>query len=183
MTDWEGIVRQNAAATFRTAWRILGHVADTEDVVQEVLLEAYQMHRGRQVRCWEAVLRKLAVWRALDRLRGRRRASDRTIDLDCLSLPSHGGGPEQAAMQQELQLGLREAVARLPHQQATAFCLRYFEDLSPRAIAGVLGITPGAVSATLHKARLRLACVLGRHAREAGVVDPGQGPAPGPRLT
>ena len=32
MTDWDRIVREHGPMVFGTAWRILGHVADTEDV-------------------------------------------------------------------------------------------------------------------------------------------------------
>jgi RNA polymerase sigma-70 factor (ECF subfamily) len=156
MTDWEGIVRKHAAATFATAWHILGHAADTEDVVQEVFLQAHQLQRAQQVHSWEGLLRRLAVWRALDRLRARRP----TIDLDVYSLVSRSAGPEETAILQELHVGLREAIARLTQRQATVFCLRYFEGLSARGIAETLNITPGAVAVALHKARLRLASAL-----------------------
>jgi RNA polymerase sigma-70 factor (ECF subfamily) len=165
MTDWEGIVRKHAAATFATAWRILGHAADSEDVVQEVFLQAHQLQRAQQVQCWEGLLRRLAVWRALDRLRSRRP----TVELDICSLASRTAGPEEAAILQELHLGLREAIARLSERQATVFCLRHFEGLTPRGIADMLNITPGAVAATLHKARLRLASVLAQHIQGSGV--------------
>src|SRR3954453_17195073 len=72
VTDWDRIVREHGPVVFATAWRILGHVADTEDVVQEVFLQAHQMQQSQTVRCWEALLRRLAACRALDRLRQRR---------------------------------------------------------------------------------------------------------------
>jgi hypothetical protein len=33
VTDWNRIVREHGPLVFGTAWRILGHAADTEDVV------------------------------------------------------------------------------------------------------------------------------------------------------
>ena len=50
MTDWDRIVREHGPLVFGTAWRILGHVADTEDVVQEVFLQVYRMQATQPVR-------------------------------------------------------------------------------------------------------------------------------------
>ena len=58
---------------FDTAWRLLGHAADTEDVVQEALLDAFQLHGRQRVDNWGGLLRHLAARRAIDRLRKRRR--------------------------------------------------------------------------------------------------------------
>jgi RNA polymerase sigma-70 factor (ECF subfamily) len=163
MTDWERIVKEHGAVVFATAWRILGHTADTEDVVQEVFLQAHQLQQTQQVRCWEALLRRLAACRALDRLRARRLHAG----LEGVDLASRAGSPEEAVLRNELRHGLRQAIARLPRRQATVFCLRHFEELSPERIAGLLNITRGAVSAALHKARLRLASLLDRTILEA----------------
>ena len=156
MTDWDRIVREHGPVVFATAWRILGHRADTEDVVQEVFLQAHQMQQSSPVRCWEALLRRLAACRALDRLRQRRY----TVPLDGLSVPSPAEGPEDVALGRELASRLRQALARLPRREATVFCLRYFDDLSYEHIAETLQISTGAVATALHKARNRLESLL-----------------------
>src|SRR5207248_11446412 len=69
--DWDKLVREHGPVVFGTAWRILGHVADAEDVAQDVLLEAYQWPLTRPVRSWGGRLRRLSACRALDRLRQR----------------------------------------------------------------------------------------------------------------
>src|SRR5438270_6094516 len=89
VTDWDRIVREHGPVVFATAWRILGHAADAEDVVQEVFLQAYQVQQQQTVRCWEALLRRLASCRALDRLRQRRA----TVTLESLPLASSGDNP------------------------------------------------------------------------------------------
>ena len=48
---------------------------------------------------------------------------------------------------------VREAVQRLPARQRDALYLRYYLDLDYRAIADVLDVEVGTVSATLHAAR------------------------------
>lgn len=155
MTDWDRIVREHGPMVFGTAWRILGHAADTEDLVQDVFLEAFRLRATQTVRHWGGLLRRLATCRALDRLRQRKR----TVPLDGLELFT-GDDPEANAIGRELSERLREAMATLPQREATVFCLRYFDDLPNHAIADVLKITPGAVAVALHKARTRLEALL-----------------------
>src|SRR5260370_40526320 len=95
---------------FGTAWRILGHAGDAEDVVQDVFLEVHRLWSQRPVRYWPALLRRLASCRALDRLRQRKVY----IALDGLSPLSPCDGPEGEAMRRELAGRLREAVPTLP---------------------------------------------------------------------
>jgi RNA polymerase sigma-70 factor (ECF subfamily) len=156
VTDWERLVREHGPTVFGTAWRILGHAADTEDVVQEVFLEAYRLRAAEVVRCWPALLRRLAACRALDRLRQRRPV----LSLNGLHVAANGADPEATAIGKELAERLRQAVAELPEREATVFCLRYFEDLPNQRIAEILSIQPGAVGVALHKARARLEALL-----------------------
>jgi RNA polymerase sigma-70 factor (ECF subfamily) len=152
VTDWERIVREHGPRVFGTAWRILGHAADSEDVVQEVFLQAHQLHKERPVRSWSAFLRRLAACRALDRLRQRRV----TVPLDGQDTASADDSPEASAIGHELAERLRDAVARLPEREAGVFCLRYYEELSYEEIAEALDIRVGAVGVALHKARAKL---------------------------
>jgi len=128
VADWDRIVREQGPLVYRTAWRILGHAADTEDVVQEVFLQAHQFVLSRPVRHWSGLLRRLAACRALDRLRQRRAV----VSLDGLELASGGETPDEAAVSHELAERLRHAIAELPPREAEVFCLRYFKPVEPR---------------------------------------------------
>ncbi len=156
MADWDRIVREHGPMVFATAWRILGHAADAEDVVQEVFLQVHQLHQAGPVRYWVGLLRRLATCRALDRLRQRRH----TLPLDGLSLASGGPAPDAALLEKELAERLRLAIAQLPPREGAVFCMRYFEDLSYQQIADALRIRPGAVATALHKARAKLEAFL-----------------------
>jgi len=156
VTDWDRIVSEHGATVFATAWRILGHAADAEDVVQEGFLQAYQVQQDEPIRCWEALLRRLASCRALDRLRQRRT----TVPLDGLPLANPSDNPEAIAVERELAARLRDALVQLPPREATVFCMRYFDDLSYEQIARTLQIQVGAVATALHKARARLETIL-----------------------
>jgi RNA polymerase sigma-70 factor (ECF subfamily) len=156
VTDWDRIVREHGPMVFATAWRILGHDADAEDVVQEVFLQVHQITRQGPVRYWVGLLRRLATCRALDRLRQRRVA----VSLDESSLASSTPGPDAVLLEKELAERLRQAIAALPQREGAVFCMRYFEDLSYQQIAEALRIRVGAVATALHKARAKLEAFL-----------------------
>jgi RNA polymerase sigma-70 factor (ECF subfamily) len=145
-------VREQGPLVYQIAWRILGHADDAEDVVQDVFLQMHQWHQTRPVRSWTGLLRKMATSRALDRLRRRKT----TLPLFEAALVTPDNPPETAAIEQELQERLRQAVGELPQREAEVFCLRYFEELSYQQIAETLQIQVGAVAAALHKARAKL---------------------------
>jgi len=154
--DWNVIVREHGAAIFGVAWRILGDAAEAEDIVQEVFLEVQQSGRSTAVRKWAPYLRRVAAFRALDRLR--RRKSCLPIDDSLVAGTQHD--PAEIAIGNELAARLRQSITQLPQQQAAAFCLRYFEDLTYEEIARSLNITSAGVATALHKARARLKTLL-----------------------
>ena len=162
MTDWNRIVREHGRMVFGTAWRILGHAADAEDVVQEVFLEAHRLRQSQPVANWAGLLRKMTAFRAVDCLRQRKPVES----LNGKSLAGLGHGPEALAMERELAGRLRKALNHLTQQEATVFCLRYFEELSYQDIAESLAISTGAVAAALHKARARLTVLLSEEPKE-----------------
>ncbi|MGE3804132.1 MAG: RNA polymerase sigma factor [Gemmataceae bacterium] len=159
MGDWDAFVRRHGPMVFGTAWRILGHTYDTEDVVQEVFLEAHHLQKQNKVRNWGGLLRQLATFRALDKLRQRRP----TVGLDGVNVAERGGDPEASAIGNELAVRLRRALTKLPPREAAVFCLHCFDDLSNQEIAEQLEISAGAVGVALHKARARLEHLLAGH--------------------
>ena len=155
-TDWDAIVRDHGPTVYRCAWRFLGQAADAEDVTQEAFMDAYRLHRRRSVNNWPALLRRLVVCRALDRIRRRRP----TLTINGLSLAASVAEPESDLIAAELAERLPEAIASLPDREGEVFYLRYFEDLSNQQIAEALDMQSGAVAAALHKARAKLETLL-----------------------
>jgi RNA polymerase sigma-70 factor (ECF subfamily) len=152
LADWAEIVREHGQMAFNTAWRILGHVADTEDVVQESLLEAFRLQRDRSVRNWGGLLRQLATRRALDQLRKLRHREAPLPDTALAKTPQ----PDALAIERELAARLRAAIAELPEREATVFTWHSFAHMSNPEIASTLGISGEAVAVALHRARNKL---------------------------
>src|SRR6185436_18592887 len=131
---------------FLTAFRVVGNAADADDVAQDVFMEVIACVPAADARNWGAYLRKLAVFRALDRRRQRREESPLAWDR----LAAAGLSPHDEAVRHELAEHLRNVVASLPQREGAVFVLRYFERLSNSQIAEVLGISTGAVAAAVH---------------------------------
>lgn len=149
--NWNQVVELHVPGAYRAAWRILGHTEDTEDVLQDVLIEAYRHFQSGNVSNWSAFLKRLAICRAIDRVR-RRKNSVCTDDLAIYD--SHAGPVEQAVMR-EAEERVRAIIADLPERQAAVFCLFYFESFSHRQIADALEISINSVTVALYKSRGR----------------------------
>ncbi len=156
METWDDILTAHGPAAYRAAWRVLGHAADTEDAVQDALLDGLRLYRRGGVACWPALLRKLCVRRALDRLRRRRPVRPVPADRPAAA----GDGPEARAVADELEARFRAALADLAPREAEVFSLHYFADCDNPRIAELLGLPAEAVAAALYKARRRLRSIL-----------------------
>ncbi len=157
-TDLELIFQQHQRRIFGAAYRITGSAQDAEDVLQTVFL--------RLLRRWQQLdlspspasyLQRAAVNAALDLMRARARS--RAVPLDDLEQPprdSEQRGPDQQHEDRELRSCLRRAVLDLSPKGAEIFSLRYFEGVSNREIARMLGVSQTAVAVSLHRGRNRV---------------------------
>jgi RNA polymerase sigma-70 factor (ECF subfamily) len=156
MPDWQEILRRDGPAVWRTAYRLLNNRADADECFQEAFLAGLEVSRREAVRNWRALLQRLAAVRAVDRLRerGRRRSREQTADWDALA--GNEPLPSQGAEEAELAQRLRDALARIPAQQAEVFCLQSLEGWSYQEIAEQLSLSINTVGVLLHRARQRL---------------------------
>ncbi len=160
--SWNEVVSMHGPVAYRAAWRILGHAEDTEDVLQDVLIEAYRRFRAGDVRNWPAFLKRLAISRALDRLRREKN----TVSIDGLAICDLRAGPVEEAVTREAEERVRAIIADLPERQAAVFCLVYFESLSHEQVADTLQISTNAVTVALYKSRVRLSVELSETKQE-----------------
>jgi RNA polymerase sigma-70 factor, ECF subfamily len=140
LEELEEVYRRDFGRFVRTAAAIAGDMEAGRDAVQEAFASAVRnRERFRREGPLEAWLWRAVVTRAHNERRaGRRGASE---ELERAALP-----------ELERDDALRAAVSALPERQRHVLFLRYFADLDYKAIAGVLGIKPGTVSATLNHA-------------------------------
>jgi len=147
---------------FAVALNVTGNHSDSEDVVQEAFLRAYQKLRTlsdpSKFGPW---LHTIARRLALQLLRERRRVpvseSEETLDdradPDALT-------PAELYAKAALSQSLWAEVAELPPRTREAILLYYVEDFSIRGAASFLGISEGAMKMRLDFGRERLREVL-----------------------
>ena len=154
---FETLVRRYQVPLLRFLQR-RGTPWEAEDVLQESFLRAYQsLHRYREGRPFKPWLFTIAYRLSIDA--GRQRAGPRAAVDD----PADGGpGPAERSERAESAERLWSAVrAALGDEPFTAVWLHYADGLPPREVAAVMNRSQVWVRTTLHRARRRLADVLG----------------------
>jgi RNA polymerase sigma-70 factor (sigma-E family) len=148
------LYQASALDLIRLAYVIVGDRPTAEDIVQEAFCGLYRHWdrlddagaatryvRASVLNGCRSVLRHRAVRRRrIAEVRRRSLAGQPSMSAEAVVL----GGEEQ----QEVI----RALARLPHRQREALMLRFYFDLPDDQIARVMGIRPGTVRSTAHRA-------------------------------
>ena len=154
---------QSAVCRFLKAHTV--SLADCEDALQETFVAVFlgwDSFRGdASARSWV-----LGIARNVCRRAYRRRVGEPEdfISLEELGLKAGwGGGPPTESFLEGLERKdpLEKALARLTSEDREILILRELEDLSGEETAALLELSLPAMKSRLHRARLRLAAVLG----------------------
>jgi RNA polymerase sigma-70 factor (ECF subfamily) len=129
----------------RVASAICGDIDLGRDAVQAAFVSAVRLRRAYRgegsLEAW--------VWRIVVNEARRIGREPQLAPLETTAESTSNGHPADP-------LGVRTWIAALPERQREALFLRYYADLDYRAIADVLGIEVGTVSATLSAAHQSL---------------------------
>lgn len=142
-SDW--LVGQRSAL-LRSATLLTGDRATAEDLVQEAAIKVaarWERLRDQHPTAYarRILYRDHATW-----WRRRRRERPGEVDRD---RAAHGPDHEQRSV-------VLAALAELPRGQRAVVVLRYFDDLTERQTADVLGVSVGTVKSQAHAALSRL---------------------------
>ena len=144
MEDMERLVAVYGPSIYRLAYARTGQRADAEDGMQEVfvkLLRAKPAFRDEEHR--KAWLLRVTANCAADFHRAARRRQAEPLS-------------EQVPAPEEPEGDVLAAVCALPPKYRSAVHLFYYEELSVAEIAGILGLSRGAVKTRLSRARAML---------------------------
>jgi RNA polymerase sigma-70 factor (sigma-E family) len=147
-TSFDGFVAARGDALWRSAWLLTGDSHLAEDLVQTALAKSWRAwDRIDDEGGFEAYVRRVLYTTYLAWWRRRWTGERPTEDL-----------PETASAAPDLALrrDLTTALARLPRGQRAVVVLRYFEDLTERQAAEVLGCSVGTVKSQTARAILAL---------------------------
>lgn len=153
------LVRQYETDVFRLALSICNDVPEANEITQETFIAVLRALPGYQEKkSFKAWLYTITINTARSHLR-KQNFSERLREtlisiflVEAQKLPS----PEEAAIQNEEEAHLWNALNELDERHHMVTVLRYFHELSITEIAETLSIHEGTVNSRLHTARERL---------------------------
>ena len=170
--SWEDVVRDYSPQVYRLAYRLTGHIADAEDLTQEVFLRVFRSLDSYRPGTFAGWLHRITTNLFLDQVR--RKSRQRTwafgeyeADVPRADLADE---PERGFEIGNLDIDIQAALAQLPPEYRVAVVLRDIEDLTYEEIADVLGISMGTVRSRIHRGRSRLRESLAHRGPVAGGV-------------
>ncbi len=156
--------------------RYLTHMTASRDQAEDLFQETFKKvhekahtYRGPAFKSW---LFTIATRAAIDHVRRRRRTAMLSLDqeTDCgqesgsalvESISAEGApDPAEELVREERKQQVREAVASLPVKQRATLVLAYYQQLSYREVADVMGCSLGTVKTQMSRALATLACRL-----------------------
>jgi RNA polymerase sigma-70 factor (ECF subfamily) len=149
----EATVREHSRLVYRIAYSVLRDHADAEDATQETFLRVLRYEK-KLARIYDpkAWLARIA-WRvAVERRRQVVRARPDVEEVEN-ELPSLDARADQVLLERERSALLDRLIAALPEQLRDPLILSTLEEMSPREVAVVLGISEAAVRSRTFRGR------------------------------
>jgi RNA polymerase sigma-70 factor (ECF subfamily) len=157
------LVDRHYDACWRYAFRVLGHRADAEDVVQETFLRAHAGLAGyREQARFREWLFTILVNQCRNALVARSRRNDRFLPEDVLAGNGHAPAIPPAPLPDDR---LARAVAQLDPEMREAVLLRFGEDMDYEQMARATGASIPALKMRVKRACDRLRLILGERDR------------------
>ena len=159
---FEELVGTYRERLYRVAWRILRDDESAEDAAQEAFIKVYRhiaRFEGRSsLYTW---MYRITVNIALNKLK--RDKFRQMVPLGDMIRKDRNprSDPARAAMGAEIVDRVREAVETLPDKQRAVFTLKFYEGMSHKEIAEVVGCSEGTSKANYFHAVRKLRKLLG----------------------
>ncbi|MGA2580099.1 MAG: sigma-70 family RNA polymerase sigma factor [Bryobacteraceae bacterium] len=147
-------VSDNLRRIFVQIYRIVGNVADAQDLTQEAFIKALQRQEqlkdGQKAAHW---LSRIATNTAIDFLRRNGRVSYCELDA---APESHDESPEDILLRSEQRDYLEDGLRLLTARERTALMLRDVEGLPAEEVARRLDCSKATVRSHIANARIKL---------------------------
>ena len=167
LSAFNTIVERYQSQVYNVSARILGDRFAAEDVAQETFISAHRAiggFRGGSLRAW---LLRIASNLSYDAIRSKKRrpadSLEESVESPSFSVPSKDPGPEQLALQSELQETIQEAIMALSTDQRAVLVFVDVQGMSYDETAEAIGKSIGTVKSRLSRARTRVRDALMEH--------------------
>ncbi|MBC3840131.1 SigE family RNA polymerase sigma factor [Streptacidiphilus sp. 4-A2] len=149
--EFSTFVARRSPQLARLAEQLTGDPHQADDLVQSALERAYPRWRRLQARDPAASVQRILV----DEHRSSRRRVTANRELPVGRFPERAGPGDLADGQAQRSL-LLGALGKLTPREQSVLLLRFYADHSEAQIAAELGIMPGTVKSTAHRALAKL---------------------------
>jgi RNA polymerase sigma-70 factor (ECF subfamily) len=161
------LVSRHAPSILSLTTRMLGAVAEAEDVAQDTFVAAWEsLTRFQSDSKFSTWLYRIAVNKCTDVLRARRPhvSLDEPPDAEGLRWePADEETPLTELEQAELAWELDRSIQALPHLYRESFVLRHIEGLGYDEMSAILGVHRDTLKMRVYKARTILSRSLAHH--------------------
>ncbi len=156
------LVEMHQHVVVGTVAKMLGDPNDAEDVAQQVFVRIWKSAPRYQPRAkfttWMFTITRNLVFNELRRRQRKQSVSleQREEEFHAPEPASSAPGPDEEALQQELERAIDAAIGKLPEKQRLAVILRRYDELPYEEIGEILGMSLSAVKSLLFRARGQL---------------------------
>lgn len=150
--DFNQIIEEIKDKMYRLALRIVLDPYEAEDVVQEIVIKAWEKREYMAtVENPQGWLMTLTRNKAIDKTRSKHK---RTTDIDqFFNISDTGANPEHTLLQKDLLDKVKAIINALPEHQRTVLHLRDIEEYAYDEISDITGQTPNQVKINIYRAR------------------------------
>ena len=159
----EELIRRSQSVVYYNCLKLLGNETTAQDTTQEVFISVFQkLNTLKNPKAYIAWVQRITLNKCKDRLA----ATDPLIfvdeyyedsDRDNEFLVSDDNAvPDKALDNDETRHMIRDLVNQLPVEQRMCVLMFYYDGMSVREIAGVLGVSENTVKSRLNYARNKL---------------------------
>lgn len=153
------LVERYKSLAYNLAYRIVGDPDTANDMAQESFISAYRGLKDFQYSSkFSSWLYTIVLNKCRDYLRTRRP----TVSVDDVAevRTDRKPSPEDSASSRQEGGRLQEALSALPPEYREVLVLKHIEELDYREIAGLLGVSVGALKVRAHRGREMLRKIL-----------------------
>ena len=163
----EVLYERYSRAVYSFSLRIVGDAQVAEEILQEVFVRvwqqggSFQAARGSLITWLLSITHNLSIDEVRRRKRRPQKADAEEPETILASLPDEGSDVEEEVWLSSLRVSIQDALQQLPAAQREAIELAYFQGLTQREIAEVLGEPLGTIKTRMRLGMLKLREQLG----------------------
>jgi len=148
-SEFDDLIEAFADRLLEAAFRRLGNIHDAEDILQDVIIKAYQYKAKDPMIRIGPYLYKMTINACYDLKRKKHTKEISVADISVISIAADKNDPSKIAAAKDEMLRINLLLSRLPKAQAEVIRLRVFDCLKLSEIAEITGSSIDTVNSRL----------------------------------